>query len=38
MNTAMWIVVYQKLPKDVREGILKTDSQEKTLRGMSNPE
>jgi len=38
MNTAVLIVVYQKLPIDVRVGILKTDTWEETVRGMSNPE
>jgi len=38
MNAAVLIVVYQKLPIDVRVGILKTDSWEETVRRMSNPE
>ena len=38
MNTATWIVVCQNLPMDVREGILKTDVLEDTVRGTSTPE
>lgn len=35
MNTAVLIVVYQKLPMDVRVGILKTDSWKVTVRGFA---
>ena len=37
MNTALWIAVYQKLPMDMCELILKTDSWEEKVRGMSTP-
>ena len=38
INTAMWIAVCQNLPMGVREGILKTDSLEETVRGAPTQE
>src|SRR6267378_5594848 len=38
VRRVMWIVVCQKSPMGVREGILKTDSWEETLRGTPTPE
>jgi hypothetical protein len=38
MNTAIFVVVCHNLPMDAREVILKTDSCEEKVRGMSTQE